>query len=334
MPREVLILDSAVVPHAGDPNLEMEVLRDYANVRELRLISDEHLSDEVCARTDAIILWHEFKLTAEAMKRFRKLLLIVRNGVGFDNVDVRGAASLGIAVANVPDYGTEEVADHAIALTLALIRRLRPLFTDISKGVWKWEAAAACRRLRGQVFGIVGCGRIGTAAALRAKALGFEVRFYDPYVPSGYEKAIGIRRERSLDALIQGADVLSIHVPLTEETRHLIDVPQLQSMKRTAFVVNTARGAVIRHSAMEQALREGWIAGAGLDVLENEPAGLELFAQHPNCLITPHSAFYSQESMEELRRLSAVVVREALEGRFINVVNGVLVPKALAQDAG
>ena len=253
---------------------------------------------------------------------------------GLDNVDVRGAAALGIAVANVPDYGTEEVADHAIALALALIRRLRPLMEDVARGLWKWDTAVRCRRLRGQVFGIMGCGRIGTAAALRAKALGFDVRFYDPYVPSGYEKAIGVRREQSLRALIQAADVLSIHTPLTDETRHLIDTPQLREMKPEALIVNTARGAVIRHAAIAEALKEGWIAGAGLDVLENEPEGLELAGQHPNCLITPHSAFYSQESMEELRRLSAVVAREALEGRFINVVNGVTMPAAMAVDTG
>jgi len=331
MLRDVLILDSALVPHAGDSSLETEVLRDHARVHDLRLASDSDLTDEQCATTDAIILWHEFKLTVDAMKRLKKTRVIVRNGVGYDNVDVRGAASLGIAVANVPDYGTEEVADHTIALTLALVRRLRPLTEDVARGVWKWEAAIACRRLRGQVFGIVGCGRIGTAAALRAKALGFDVRFYDPYVPSGYEKAIGIRRERSLEAVLSEADVLSLHVPLTDETRFLIDVPQLQSMKRTALIVNTARGAVIRYSAIDRALAEGWIAGAGLDVLENEPEGLDLYGRHPNCLVTPHSAFYSQESMVELRRLSAVVVREALEGRMINVVNGVTLPVAMAE---
>ena len=323
MQSEVFIVDSALVPHGGDCTIEAEVLRNHAQVHEIRLRSDADLTDEQCARADAIILWHEPDLTLAAMKRLKKTRIVVRNGVGFDNVDIRGAASLGIAVANVPDYGTEEVADHTIALALALIRRLRPLFEDVARGVWKWETAAACRRLRGQVFGIVGCGRIGTAAALRAKALGFDVRFYDPYVPSGYEKAIGVRRERSLPALIQAADVLSMHVPLTDETRHLIDIPQLQAMKRTAFIVNTARGPVVRHAALAQALNEGWIAGAGLDVLEDEPEGLDLFGRHPNCLITPHSAFYSQESMEELRRLSAVVVREALEGRLINVVNGV-----------
>jgi len=321
--KHVYILDSALVPHAGDARLEIAVLDGLAHVHELRLRSEEDLTDEQCATADAIIVWHEFKLTLDTLRRLRKTRVIVRNGVGYDNVDIHGAASLGIAVSNVPDYGTEEVADHTIALTLALIRQLRPLFEDIARGSWNWETAAACRRIRGQVFAVVGCGRIGTAAALRAKALGFDVRYYDPYVPAGYEKAIGVRREHSLDALIAAADVLSLHVPLTEETRFLIDVPRLQSMKRTAVLVNTSRGAVVRYAAIDQALSEGWIAGAALDVLENEPQGLDLFVRHPNCLVTPHSAFYSQESMEDLRRLSAVVVREALEGRLINVVNGV-----------
>ena len=331
MERHVFILDSALVPHGGDARIESDVLRGHAEVHELRLTSDAELTGEPCEIADAIIIWHELQLTYAALERLRKTRVIVRNGVGYDNVDIRGAAALGIAVANVPDYGTEEVADHTIALTLALLRRLRPLFEDVARGAWNWQTAAACRRLRGQVFGIVGCGRIGTAAALRAKALGFDVRFYDPYVPSGYEKAIGVRREESLNALITEADVLSLHLPLTDETRFLIDIPQLRAMKPTAVVVNTARGAVIRHAAIDRALGDSWIAGAALDVLENEPEGLDLFARHPNCLVTPHSAFYSQESMEDLRRLSAVVVREALEGRLLNVVNGVTKPAAMAE---
>jgi phosphoglycerate dehydrogenase-like enzyme len=250
--------------------------------------------------------------------------ILVRNGVGYDTVDIAAAAEQGIPVANVPDYGTEEVADHAIALCLALVRRLRPLVEDIGRGNWRYQTAEDCRRIRGKIFGVIGCGRIGTATALRAKALGYHVTFYDPYLPSGYEKAIGTGRERSLEALLEAADVVSIHTPLTGETRHLIDTAQLRRMKKTAYLLNTARGPIIRQAALEEALTEGWIAGAGLDVLEHEPAGLDIYRRFPQCIVTPHSAFYSQESMIEMRRTSAGIVRDALEhGRYRNVVNGV-----------
>jgi lactate dehydrogenase-like 2-hydroxyacid dehydrogenase len=143
-------------------------------------------------------------------------------------------------------------------------------------------------------------------------------------VPPGYEKAIGSGRERTLEALLEKADVVSLHAPLTEETRGMIGETELLRMKRTAYLINTARGAIVRHSAVERALREGWIAGAGLDVLEDEPLGLDLPARFSNCIVTPHSAFYSQDSMIEMRRSSADIVRDVLlHGRYRNIVNGV-----------
>jgi len=326
MKYEVFVLDSAKVPHAQEIQLEEEVLRDVATVQLIHL---EHEDDFAVFhdRASAIILWHQLDLTAATIPKLTKTRIIVRNGVGYENVDIGSAASHGIPVSNVPNYGTEEVADHTLSLCLALSRELRTLMQDVGAGHWRWEVASSCRRIRGQVFGIVGCGRIGTAVALRAGAFGYQVCFYDPYVNSGYEKAIGVGREDHLAELLAKSDVVSLHVPLTDETHHLIDVPQLRAMKRGAFLLNTSRGPVISHAALEQALREGWIAGAALDVLEHEPAGVELFSQFPNCLMTPHSAFYSQESMVEMRRTSAQIVRQALlNNRLINVVNGIREP--------
>jgi phosphoglycerate dehydrogenase-like enzyme len=320
--NKVFVLDSAAVPHTPDIAIEQQILNDCADVYLLRLNSDADFAP-YAGEASGIILWHQLDLTASIIRRLRSTRIIVRNGVGYENVDVDAAAECGIPVANVPDYGTEEVADHAITMCLVLVRQIRKLLNDITAGNWRWQVASECRRIRGQVFGIVGCGRIGTATALRAKALGFDVSFFDPYVPAGFEKALGVKRENSLDSLLREADVLSLHVPLTEETRHMIDGPQLESMKETAILINTSRGPVVRHAALEQALQQKWIAGAGLDVLENEPDGLELSTRFENCILTPHSAFYSQESIVEMRQTSAAIVRKALvDNRFRNVVNG------------
>jgi phosphoglycerate dehydrogenase-like enzyme len=326
MPHEVFVLDSAQIPHASEVDIESEILRDCASVRLLHL-EDEGDFGPYLDRAAGLIIWHQLNLTADCIRKLKRAQVIVRNGVGFENVDTQAAAEMGIPVCNVPDYGTEEVADHSMALCLALARQLRPLLEDVLQGNWRWEVASACHRIRGQVFGIIGCGRIGTATALRAKAFGYAVRFYDPYVSSGYEKALGVGREHSLEQLLADSDVVSLHVPLTAETHHMIDVPQLQLMKRAAFLINTARGPVVCHQALEQAFAQKWIAGAALDVLEDEPLGVELSARFENCLITSHSAFYSQESMIEMRQTSAQVIREALcHKRLINVVNGVQMP--------
>jgi phosphoglycerate dehydrogenase-like enzyme len=319
----VYIIDSADVPHGEDADIEREALQDCAALHLVRLFNESEF-DPYAADTDAIILWHYLQIGRGLLSRLPKTRIIVRNGVGFDNIDVAAAAEFGIPVSNVPDYGTEEVADHAIMLSLALIRQLRVVTDDIRAGNWEWRTAVNCRRVRDQVFGVVGCGRIGTATALRAKALGLQTRFYDPYLPSGYEKAIGIARADSLEALLREADVVSLHVPLDAGTLHLMDTPQFDWMKKTAYLVNTSRGPVVRYDAVVEALASGKIAGAGLDVLEHEPKGGEIMMRFPNVIVTPHSAFYSQESLAEMRRKSALTVRQALlNGRFLNVVNQV-----------
>lgn len=325
---EVFIVDSAQVPHGEDDSIEREVLQDCAQVQLLRLHSEEEFLP-YSHRADAIILWHHIHFTAGIIGKLTKTRLIVRNGVGYDNVDIAAAGAAGIAVANIPDYGTEEVADHALALTLALLRQIKPLMSDVAGGNWEWRVAAGCRRIRGLTLGVVGCGRIGTAMCLRAKALGFTVWFYDPYLPSGYEKAIGTRRASSLEKLLADSDVVSIHVPLNEETRHMIGPREFPQMKKSAYLVNTARGPVVSFEALLEALSQGRIAGAGLDVLEDEPAGADVLQRLPNCIVTPHSAFYSKESLIELRSKSATLVRDALvDGRYGNIVNQ---PSALSE---
>ena len=180
------------------------------------------------------------------------------------------------------------------------------------------------RRLSELIFGMVGLGRIGTATALRAKALGFQVCFCDPYLPNGIDKAVGISRVRTLEELLTKSDVLSIHCPLNEETHHLNADDEIAMMKPTAFVVNTARGAVIKKMAILEALRAGRLAGAGLDGVKDEPLKSIEEAATPNLIVTCHAAFCSVESKHEMRATSARIARDAVLGEPLeNVVNGV-----------
>ncbi len=324
----VAIIDWSKSPQ-GDPesSVERAVIGDAAEVQRHLCESDADFDEAICG-ADALIVWHNAPIGAEGLARLRRCRAIIRNGVGYDSVDTEAAARLGIAVCNVPDYGTEEVADHAIALTLALCRQLFPLDEEAKRLGWAIRVAPKLRRLRELTFGIVGLGRIGTATALRAKALGFRVVFHDPHLPNGADKALGVTRCRSLDELLVQSDVLSLHCPLSEETHHLISARELSLLKPGSFVVNTARGAVIRKDAILAALREGHLAGAGLDVVEDEPLRSVEEAATPNLVVTCHAAFCSVESKIEMRSTSARIALAAVTGAPLeNVVNEVRNPK-------
>ena len=270
----------------------------------------------------ALILWHGPLVTAGEIARMKNCRAIIRNGVGFDSVDIAAAAKAGIPVCNVPDYGTEEVADHALALALALYRQLFPLDAEAKRLGWKIETSAKMRRLRTQTFGIVGLGRIGTAAALRAKAFGFRVVFFDPYAPGGTHKAVGIERVGSLEELLKVSDLVSIHCPLSSETRGMIGEKEIARMKPGAFLVNTARGDIVQKVPLFAALRSGHLAGAGLDVVESEPLRTAEEAATPNLIVTCHAAFCSPEGMIEMRSTSAKIARAAVLGEPVwNRVN-------------
>lgn len=310
----------------GDPAAKIErgVIGRHAAIKTFACESDADFNGEI-ANAAALIVWHNCEIGARGIQTLRRCRALIRNGVGFDSIDVKAAAKKGIPVCNVPDYGTEEVADHAIALTLALCRQLFELDRIAKKLEWSIPEPHKIRRLRELTFGVVGMGRIGTAAALRAKALGFDVCFYDPYLPNGRDKAVGVRRARSLDELLRQVDVLSLHCPLTDETRHLIAERELALLKRSAYVVNTSRGATIKKSAILKALRSGRIAGAGLDVVEDEPLRSAQEASAPNLIVTCHAAFYSVEAKNEMRATSARIALAAVRGeRLENVVNGVI----------
>lgn len=328
MPQpHIAIIDWRTAPQGdAESALEKHIIGQAARVTRHLCDTDADIDDEL-ASADAVIIWHNMPLSARGIDRLKKCRAIIRNGVGFDSVDIQAARERGIAVCNVPDYGTEEVADHAIALALALCRQILPLDTEAKTLGWNIRVTPRLRRLSTLTFGIVGLGRIGTATALRAKALGFKVVFFDPYLPNGADKAVGVTRARSLDELLMQTDVLSLHCPLNEETHHLIAERELALLKPGAFVVNTARGAVIRKAAILQALREGRLAGAGLDVIEDEPLRTQEEAATPNLIATCHAAFCSVESKAEMRSTSARIALAAVTGRPLeNVVNGVTRP--------
>jgi phosphoglycerate dehydrogenase-like enzyme len=313
-PKEFRFTDAAAT-------VETPYLADVADLKTVLLDFNAPIPDAVLS-AQAIILWHGPQVNAAVISRLKNCRVIIRNGVGFDTVDTAAAAQAGIPVCNVPDYGTEEVADHALALTLALYRQLFPLDAEAKRLGWKIETASRMRRLNTQTFGLFGLGRIGTATALRAKAFGFRVVFYDPYVVSGTHKAIGIERVASLDELLRRSDVLSVHSPLTAETRGIIGEREIALMKPGSYLVNTARGDIVQKAPVFAALRSGHLAGAGLDVVEAEPLRTAEEAATPNLIVTCHAAFCSPEGMIEMRSTSAKIARAAVLGEKVwNRVN-------------
>jgi D-3-phosphoglycerate dehydrogenase/C-terminal binding protein len=313
--------------------VEKRILGDIADVRALGAERESELQNRIEDAT-CIMMYHFLTVGAATIGRLKHCKLIVRCGVGFDNVDRIAARARGIAVCNVPDYGTEDVADTAIALTTVLARGTHLLNSRLRSGLglWSYTQAAPLHRLRGRTFGIVGMGRIGTATGHRARALGMDVVFYDPYVADGWERAHGVRRVGTLEELLTQAHVLSLHCPATPETIGMIGREQIALMPRGSFVINTARGTILDTSAIPPAIRSGQLAGAGIDVLPMEPPAKEdaLIAAwrdsndpcHDRVIITPHAAFYSEEGLLDSRAKASECCRRALLGEPLrNIVN-------------
>ena len=306
-----------------EAGVEGPVLGDLADVVLARAHSEQELAKALEEPTDAMILYHDIERVGEAtFGRVPGCRVIVRAGVGYNNVDLEAAGKQGVLVCNVPDYGTEEVADHSMLLLLAAARRLIACHDGMRTGEWDYLLSGPAPRLRGKTLGLVGCGRIGTAMAYRARAFGLDVVFYDPLVVPGYEKAIGVRRVTDLGRLMEQSRFVSIHCYLDEKTRHLVGREALARMPKGGFLINTSRGPIVDQEAVVEALESGHLAGAGLDVYEHEPLEDERLRGHPRVVLTPHSAFYSVEGFEELRRKAAEEVRRLLMGEPpLNPVN-------------
>jgi phosphoglycerate dehydrogenase-like enzyme len=274
-------------------------------------------------------------IDANVVPHLKRARIVVRIGVGFDIVDLKACGDAGIAVCNVPDYGTTEVADSAIAMMLVFARGIgvydAALRADLKTG-WSHLHNVTTRRLRGACFGVIGLGRIGTAAALRARAFGMQVAFYDPLLPNGAELSFGFTRTRTLAELLGIADVISIHTPLTTETRGLISAAAVAAMKPGAHLICNARGPICDTAALLEGLRSGKLAAVGLDVLPKEPATPDdplVAAWQANepwirgrVLLNPHVGFYSPDAFVDLRRKAIETAYDYLrDGKLANCVN-------------
>jgi D-3-phosphoglycerate dehydrogenase len=334
MPRFRLLTPDAQYPDDGV--IERRTAGDDVqwDIRRVRTVNE--LPAESLAECDAIVSWHEVRVDPAFVAALKKCRIIVRAGVGFDGIDLNATAEAGIPVCNTPDYGTSEVADHAIGLMLALKRGIVSYHQHLVAdpiGNFDYSLAPLVGRLRGRVFGIVGLGRIGIATAIRAKAFGLSVVAYDPIVSRGTEIAVGVQRVESLEELLAVSDVVSLHCPLTPETRKMINATTIAQMKREAILINTARGAIIDVPALIDALQRNVIAGAGLDVLPGEPPAADdvLTKAYRNAadpmignrlIVTPHAAWSSPESVSDARRLSVETAMLYLrDGKLRNLVN-------------
>ncbi len=311
MARPVIAVTDSVFPSL---DLAMAAL---ARLEPEMRMSKSAAADDILAvarDADAILVTYA-KLPAELLRQLQRCKSIGRFGLGVDNIDIKAAAELGITVSYVPDYCMHEVSDHAMALLLALARKISFSNTLVQSGRWEMPAVAPLHRIAGQVLGLIGFGNIPRALAPKAKAFGYQVIACDPYAGSELFAACGVEAV-SFESLLARADAISVHAPLTPATRGLIDAAAFARMKKGAVIVNTARGPLIDEPALIAALDSGQLGGAALDVAATEPLPKDsALLGRPNVILTPHTAFYSVEALEELQIKCAADVARVLSGQ-------------------
>jgi D-3-phosphoglycerate dehydrogenase len=267
----------------------------------------------IASGADALLVTYA-KITADMIAAMKQCRVISRFGIGVDNVDLDAATSQGIVVTKVPDYCIDEVSDHAMALLLALVRKVPMSNAQVHAGRWEMKAVVPIHRLRGTVLGLVGFGRIPQLVAPKAKAFGMRVVAHDPFAAAEVFAREGVEAV-GFDELLTVSDYVSIHTPLVPETRDLFSRDVFRKMKRGAYLVNTARGPIVDETALAEALQEGRVAGAALDVMPQEPPVNSPLVGRADVVITPHTSFYSEESLLELQRKAAEEVVAVLSGR-------------------
>ncbi len=311
--------------------IEQDILGSEAEIIVAQATKNSDIDDETWKSCDAILAYDQLTYKKETLAKLDNCKIIVRVGVGFDNVDLDYAKEKGIIVCNIPDYGTEEVADHTIALLLTLTRGLTKYSKNVEKRNWD-RANALPIRLRGKTLGIIGLGRIGTATAMRAKAFGLDIVFYDPYVCDGQHKALGITRVESLEELAKKSQFISIHTPVNEETAEILNEKFFKHVQKGTYLINTARGGLMNINDLYNAMKDGTIKACGLDVLPIEPNddSQKLIVALENqeewikdrLIVTPHVAFFSPEGYIEMRTNAALEVKRALGNQAVrNQVN-------------
>ena len=309
-----------ITDHSPPPfEVEREALGADAEMVFLDSRQEQDYDPEILKSLDALLVWRA-KITSKTVDQLERCRIVVRYGVGYDAVDLTSLKNKGIPFCNVPDYGTEEVADTACSMLLGLQRNLA--LYDVSsrhyQGAWQHQYRET-QRLSQSVLGVIGVGRIGTALVNRMKAFGPRILGYDPYQPSGHEKAVGYQRFQFLEEMLPLCDMISFHCPLSDETRGMINSDFFGQLKNGSILVNTARGGLLESfDVLEQALRENRIYAAGLDVLPQEPPGnhslIEAWRNREDWLegrlwITPHLAFFSNQAWYEMRYKAAETVK-------------------------
>jgi D-3-phosphoglycerate dehydrogenase / 2-oxoglutarate reductase len=277
-------------------------------------MADREILNELRDAAAIVVIGHP--ITREMITTAVSCRFIMTASVGYDVVDLAAATERSIPVSNCPVYCSEDVAEHALTLTLAVARKIHELISHTRGGGWQYKQAKPIRMFRNSTQGILGLGRIGRHLARKALALGMRVVAYDPYVDDDIFALLGVERVYDLEPFLEQLDYLSLHCPLTAETRHIIDAAALERMRSTAVIVNTARGALIDRSALEDALATGRIGGAAVDVLEEEPpAGDEPILNLPNAIVTPHIAWYSEESHQRNMEQAMDELVRVLQGK-------------------
>lgn len=273
-----------------------------------------------CRSADALLTQYA-PISRKVIESLENVKIIARYGVGVDNVDLKAATEKGIFVTNVI-YDICDVADHTLALMLSLVRKIPLAYQNVKAGKWDWKIFQPTSRINGKTVGIIGFGRVAREVATRIRAFGTNIIAYDPYLPSETFEKSNVKQV-DLETIFEQSDIVTVHVALTEETRHMIGLEQLRKMKKTAVLINASRGAVIDEKALYIALKEKWIAGAALDVLEVEPPKKDNpLLELENLIVTPHMAWYSTASLTEIQRKAAEEVARVLSGKLpVNLVN-------------
>ena len=296
---------------------ELDVEREIMADLDAELVDGEQ-SDEpnetLAAGADALLVMFD-RVDAALMDAMPDCRIISRTGIGLDNVDVEAATERGILVTNVPDYCIPEVSDHAMALVLALARKVVEYDDQVGSGGWDVAEGRVMHRLETRTMGLIAFGNIARAVCEKARGFGMDVIAHDPFLSEEAIREGGAEPVDELDDLLGRADVVSVHTPLTPETEGMLDAAAFETMKESAFVVNVARGGIIDEEALAAALDDGEIAGAGIDVLADEPPRDDNpLLGRDDVILTPHAAWHSAESVIELREKAALNVRDALTG--------------------
>ncbi len=316
------------------PDLEERILNSIGKIICFNATNECELPNEI-ANLDAVIVYNKITLTQITINKLLNCKVIVKAGVGFDNIDICAAGNIGIPVINVPDYGTNDVADHTFALFLSYVKKIGFYNNALQKNIvqyWKPGNGKKVHRLSELTFGIIGMGRIGTAVAMRAKAFGMKVVYYDPYLPDGYDKTYQVKEFKVLEELVSNSNVISIHVPLNRNTEKMINYSLLQNAKYKPILINTARGKVINTEDIYLSLKENIIEAYLADVFESEPPSdnTELLLQfsledgifRDRIIFTPHSASHTIEARKEMREKAAISVKMFIqENKMKNCIN-------------